>query len=30
VRGKEVMTFAAACFGAWAAFLAPLGNSLGI
>jgi hypothetical protein len=24
------MTLAAACFGAWAAFLAPLGNGLGI
>lgn len=25
-----LMTFAAACFGAWAAVLAPLGNGLGI
>jgi hypothetical protein len=29
-RAFIAMTLAAACFGAWAAFLAPLGNGLGI
>jgi hypothetical protein len=29
-RASIAMTLAAACFGAWAAFLAPLGNGLGI
>jgi hypothetical protein len=29
-RASIAMTLAAASFGAWAAFLAPIGNGLGI